>query len=434
MLRMLFASALVLFGARHAVRGPFYALLFYLFIAYFRPDTWVWTSTIRDLNLSFGVAIFLLAYAAVSSERIAFTLASAVILAFAIHGLVSTLMSPYEAWCFLWWKRFARVAVIAVMIIALVNTTERLRLTFVVIALSLAFEGAKQGWAFLILGTEEANLNALEILGDNNGVALGMLMLSAVLIALIQTTNRRWEQALFAFLLVGSLFRSFTTHSRGGLLTFAAMCIMYWWYSSHRIRNGVLIAAFVAVLSVVLPQQYWNRMDTIQLNPDGTDVSAVSRLHFWQVARRMADAHPFLGVGTVGFEAAYNDYDNSNGAFGKRRAVHSTWYGVLADQGYVGLAMLSGLLICAFWVSGTRGIPDNAPDRAQLVAYSNALRTALVCVAVGGTFLSYHYVEILWHFVALGFAFGLVRARVTAECAALVPVAPTVQRQFQLAH
>jgi hypothetical protein len=47
MLRFAFASALLIIGAVQSVRGPFYILLFYLFFAYFRPETWIWTGEIQ---------------------------------------------------------------------------------------------------------------------------------------------------------------------------------------------------------------------------------------------------------------------------------------------------------------------------------------------------------------------------------------------------
>ena len=65
------------------------------------------------------------------------------------------------------------------------------------------------------------------------------------------------------------------------------------------------------------------------------DVSE-GRLYFWEVAFEMANANPILGVGHNSFMAAFNQYDTSNGQYGTRRAVHSSWMAVLADLGYPG--------------------------------------------------------------------------------------------------
>jgi putative inorganic carbon (HCO3(-)) transporter len=432
-LRLVFAVAFILFGAAQSLRGAFYGLLYYLAIAYFRPELWVWSDSLQSLNLSFIVGIYVLVATLMSREKIALTLPVALIAVFCIHGLMGTLLSPYSDWCFLWWKGFAKVSLVAILIISLVNTEERLRLTFIVIAFALGFEGAKQGWAYVVMNPGEPNANGLEILGDNNGVAVGMLMLSSVLLALFQTSIKKSHKFTYGGLVVGTLFRSLTTYSRGGLLAFGAMCFMYWSRSRRRILTGVLIGTLGVGLLALLPQSYWDRMQTIGATEENRDSSAASRLHFWNVAREMAFRNPIFGVGNTGFQAAYNDYDTSGGAFGRNRAVHSTWFGVLADQGYVGFIMFVSLLGWAFFTNGrvrrrTRGVAG----REALFAYAGALQTALVTAAVGGTFLSYHYVEILWHFIALSFALSGIAARSLAEQPPVVEIEePLMHPAFQ---
>jgi probable O-glycosylation ligase (exosortase A-associated) len=435
MLRMIFAVGLILFGIRHALRGPFFALLFYLGFAYFRPETWVWGEALQSLNLSFIIGISVLILAFVSSERLSFNLAVWLIILFTLHALVSTLISPYPVWTWVWWKRFSKVAAISVLIIGLVNSPDRFRLTLMVITFALGFEGAKQGWAYIVLRPNEPNANPLEILGDNNGVALGMLMLCTVILALFQTSTKPWEKWVFGFLLIGCLFRSLTSHSRGGLLAFVAMSLVYLLRSQHRIRYLLGMGTVATVLLLSLPSTYWTRMETIGAVPEQRDVSAISRMHFWRVARIMANDHPLFGVGTIGFERAYNDYDPTNGGFGTNRAVHSTWFGVLADQGYVGFVMFVTILLYALrTLSRVRGMPKGLPDRDRLFTYAGALQTALVTLAVGGTFLSYHYVEITWHFIALSFALGRTAAIVTAEEAAKAKPVAVLSPQYQLAN
>jgi putative inorganic carbon (HCO3(-)) transporter len=434
MLRMVFAIGLLLFGAAQSLRGPFYALLFYLGIAYFRPETWVWGDSLQGLNLSFIVGCAALVMTLFSAERPRLSAPVILILVFTAHGLLATLLSPHPDWAFVWWKGFAKVAVISVLIIALVNTEERFRLTLLVITFALSFEGAKQGWAYLVLMPDQANSNSLEILGDNNGVAIGMLMLSAVILALFQTARTKSQKGLFGFLLIGTLFRSLTTFSRGGLLAFAAMCVVYWWRSQHRIRTGIVVGTLAGALLMLLPPQYWSRMDTIGSDREEMDASAAGRLYFWEVARRMANDRPFLGVGTSGFQASYNEYDESGGAYGVGRAVHSTWFGILADQGYVGFLLFLSLLVSAFRAcNGVRRRAAVHPD-GPMLAYAAALQTALVTVAVGGTFLSYHYVEILWHFMALAFALRTIAERTLEHPVTKTVALPSAPQGWQMAH
>src|SRR5262245_6973370 len=282
MLRLLFVVALMLFGARHALRGPFYALLFYLAFAYFRPETWIWGGELQSLNLSFIIGLWAVGYTLLSKkDRIEISAPVLLVVAFLLHGLLSTVFSDYFEWSFPWWRGFAKVSIVTVLIISLVNTQERFRTTLLVISLSLGFEGVKQGWFHLLMNPNERNLNPIEILGDNNGVAVGMLMLSAVILSLFQTTSKTTEKGLFGFMLVGSVFRALSTFSRGGMLAFAAMTTVYWSRSKHKIRTGILIGGMAALLLSALPSSYWDRMDTITADAGQRDYSTAGRLYFW---------------------------------------------------------------------------------------------------------------------------------------------------------
>ena len=55
MLRLIFVSIIIVFGVGASLFSPFYALLFYLWNAYFRPDDWTYGGLIASLNLSFVI-------------------------------------------------------------------------------------------------------------------------------------------------------------------------------------------------------------------------------------------------------------------------------------------------------------------------------------------------------------------------------------------
>jgi putative inorganic carbon (HCO3(-)) transporter len=428
-LRLLFVGAAILFGAVQSTRGPFYALLFYLWYAYFRPETWVWTSTLQQWNISFYIGIWVVLSTVLSSkEKFARTIPVMLIGIFLLHGLAGTLMSLYWQWSIDWWRNFAKIAAVTILIVSLVNTQERFRLAIIVIAVALGLEGVKQGIFYLVTRPGERNLNEVEILGDNNGVAVGMLMLSAMLLALFQSSQSKWQKSAFAFMTLGCVFRALSTFSRGGMLAFVAMTAIYWSRSKHKVRTGLLIGILGVGLLSALPPQYWERMNTINVEADERDFSASGRLFFWSVAVDMANDRPFFGVGHTGFQAWYDQYDPSGGAYGIRRAVHSTWFGILAEQGYVGFVMLVTIIALAFRACGrARKLTRGVPDCEQLFAMAGGMQSALVAAVVGGSFLSYHYVEVLWHFVGLGLAieraavYEIARRTSGSVAAALAP-------------
>ena len=69
----------------------------------------------------------------------------------------------------------------------------------------------------------------------------------------------------------------------------------------------------------------------------GVDESAMGRIHAWEAAIGMALDNPLTGVGIDNFY--YNYYYYTPFWDGLNHAVHSTWFGVLAETGFVGLAV-----------------------------------------------------------------------------------------------
>ena len=158
-----------------------------------------------------------------------------------------------------------------------------------------------------------------------------------------------------------------------------------------------------------MPQEFWDRMDTIQVNDEGErDASSAGRLHFWQVAINMANSNPATGVGLGAFNLAYESY-NYSGEFGGQRSAHSVWFGVLGDLGYVGLVLLVANLTFAFWSCWrVHRIARKRPPLRHLRIYANAIISALVVFCTAGTFLSAQYNEMTWHLVALSTALRLI--------------------------
>src|SRR6187431_1289632 len=98
MLRTFFVLGLVALGIRHALRGPFYAVLFYLWIAYFRPQEWVWGGVVQDLNLSLIAGVYALVIGFGSGQAFKISGRLLLLLLFLLDTLLSTMASPYGYW------------------------------------------------------------------------------------------------------------------------------------------------------------------------------------------------------------------------------------------------------------------------------------------------------------------------------------------------
>ena len=419
MFRTLFVVAVLAVGWGFALQSPLYAACLYLWIAYFRPESWAWSDIFITLNLSYLAGVFLVLRAFMGGVRVRIDGRSALMLGFLVLSLISALMGFDSAYSIANWWDFAKVILVSVLLANIIRSPGDLRIVLIVISVSLGFEAVKQGWAQLVLNPGARNDNSVPFLGDNNLVAVGMAMLVPVIAALAETSSGWWKRG-WQFANVGVVYRALSTYSRGGFLSMSAVSAIWFWRSPHKLRTLAAVVIAAALILPVMPQQFWDRMSTITSAGDERDTSQLSRLHFWQVAAAMANDRPLFGVGHKGYERAYNDYDFSDGQYLANRAVHSVWFGVLAELGYPGLLLF--ILIVFGALRSCRRV-RKAAQRGEITgplgAYAVAFETALVAFMVGGSFVSFQYNEMLWHYFALTIA--LERVAVAEAAVSRVP-------------
>lgn len=408
MLRSIFVVLLMALGLYYMLQGPFYALLAYLAYSYFRPEQWLWTNIIPP-NFSFALGVYVILASVLSGQRVVLNKRIILISIFLLQTLISLFLSEYFVYGWWGWKNFCKSVLITYLIVVLVTDFVKFRLALLILVLFLGVESAKQGWVYLITSPGwGANTNTIPFLGDNNAVAVGMLMLAPIVGFLAQTTQHKWLRMGFWLLLIGVLFRALSTYSRGGFLACIALGGAYWLRSRQKLRTLLGLVLIAAILVPALSQQYWERMDTITADEEEQDSSAKSRLHFWRVAVEMANANPLLGVGHLCYNVAYNAYDFLQGTYGLNRSVHSSFFGILAETGYVGAA-----LYCAIIFSALRScrrvskLDARTPTLLALRQSAIALETSLIAFLVGGSFLPFQYNEMLWHYI--GFTIVLER-------------------------
>ena len=409
MLRTIFVLAIMGIGFVYAFQGAIYSLMFYLWIAYFRPEQWVWDPWVRSISLSWIAGVATVAAALVSKKRWPVNVRVVLLALFLLQSLLSAMASTHSPDAWPHWIEFAKTIAITYLIVVLTPDVSTFRLVLMVIGLSLGFEAAKQGWVGLLTHPGETNTNDLPLLGDNNGIAVGMLMLVPILTTLAATATGRSERMMFRFLAFGTVYRAIATYSRGGFIACAALGAVYLFRSKRRLLASLAVAVSCLMIAPVMPTQFWDRMRTID---DASDNSSLGRLHFWRVAVAMANDNPLLGVGHDAYNATYDKYDSSHGDFGSARSVHSIWFGSFAELGYPGLVLFAAQLLLAFRAAArARAAARRIPGQAHLQHYAFGLEGALVAFVVGGSFVPMQYNEMAWHVIGLTISLdGLARA------------------------
>jgi probable O-glycosylation ligase (exosortase A-associated) len=389
-------------GIYYALHSPFYALLFYLGNAYFRPEDWVWHDFVGSLRLSLVIGIYVLVFSLFSRYRFIWDGRIVLLWAFLALSTLSATLSDHAVLSLSYLLDFVKVILMTYLIIVLTTDFAKFRLVVLVMVLSLGTLQAKQGWFYLLTSPGWPNDNPVPFLGDNNGTALGMLMLVPLIGMLRQTTENRWAKYFFGMMLIGCLYRALSTYSRGGFLAVIAMGGV-WWLRSYRKLQGLMVMIMVlAIIVPMLPSAFWNRMSTIQTYEEEEDKSAIARLHYWSTAIDMAAANPILGVGFRIYNDAYNTYDSSGGAYGPWRSVHNSFLGVLAEVGYVGFFLFVAIILAAFRACAqVRRLAFRNAVLSDFGRAAIALEASVVAFVVGGSFLTFHYNEMIWHVIGL---------------------------------
>jgi len=430
-MRTIFVMALMMFGAYYAILSAFGGILLYLWVAYFRPESWVWNvALVRSLNLSLLAGAYVVLRAPMAAQA-NYRMNLRTILLFSVIFLatLSTLTSSHATVQSAVYQDFMKALIITYLLSALTTTPRQMRLALLVIAFSLGFENAKQGWANLLLNPGGKNSNPVASLGDENDIAVGLFMVAPVFFGLARTATRQWEKRLHQFMGVGVAYRALSTYSRGGFLSAGMMIAMYIARSKYRVRSAIFATVITAGLLSVLPDAFWARMQTISVDESEMESSSAGRVHFWRVATVMANDNPILGVGVFGYEQAFDTYDFMGGLYGKKRAVHSSWFGMLAEMGYPGIVLF--LTVLGLGVAGCEAAIKRAKKgdlSAELGEYAIAIQTGLAVFCIGGSFVTFQYREIVWHWIGLSMAVHNMAVPAEAPAALKVNLPPRFAR------
>ncbi|MCR9797401.1 O-antigen ligase family protein, partial [Vibrio parahaemolyticus] len=223
------------------------------------------------------------------------------------------------------------------------------------------------------------------VLGDPNDLALVLMFPLAFTVSQLMEKRSPTLLRLFALITCFILFFAvIQTQSRGGLLGSLSV-FAYFAFKHIKSKTLVLVLGAVAALALYAFAGISGR-ESGGAAEDGIDASAMGRLYAWEAAFKMALHHPFTGVGLDNFY--FNYYFYSPHWDGINHAVHSTWFGVLAETGFVGLAVFITLIVSLIRTS-LKSISLLTPDSDYaLTVGANAVLSGLIGTIVSGTFLT----------------------------------------------
>ena len=290
----------------------------------------------------------------------------------------------------IYWK----IMVMTLAIVWLVNSMDKLAKTSTIIIFSgcligiIAISNSINGIG-LVEGTRVTiGRDIGSMLGDPNDLALVLMFPMAFAISQATTNGiSKTHRFIGAVACIILLYAVIATQSRGGLLGSIAV---FGIFALSIIRSKVTLITLGAIAAVGL---YFAAGISDRASGGaaeaGIDASAMGRLYAWEAAFKMALDNPLTGVGLNNFYSNYFFY--SPHWDGLNHAVHSTWFGVLAETGFLGLIvfiiLIGSLLITAR--KTLNQIKDNG-NSVNPILYSSAFAVyaGLIGTIVSGTFLT----------------------------------------------
>ena len=410
MLRTLLVLMVLGPGLVMALRDRFAALLVYWWFAFFRPQDWIWID-ISSLRLSLLIGLILVVPSIFSGLLPNLThVLSLGNLLFLGLTLVAQVNAVDQAIGWAWVDFLARLTLVCLLTVTLVTTPRRLILLLTVIAASIGFHATKAGVVSLFGGGVRFFDGLAGAFSDNNGYALGTVMMMPFLLAVAGNAHimfgpkREWMAGWFRRGALAAVpmcaLTVISTFSRGAFLALVAATLVYVSLHQRRIRLSLALATLTLLVLAYapIPEGYGERLATIATYNEIGEQSALGRLHLWQVAVKMAESEPF-GVGLRNYEPAYNAYDFSYGQYGVDRAAHSSHLQVLAELGYPGAVVWILQFSVAFAIVYRirRRSHQLAPVAASFVtSVANCLVASMVAFLVGGSFVSLAVNDLTW--------------------------------------
>ena len=418
-MRDLFLIAFLLAFIGTGFRKPFLFVLAFCYIDIVAPQklSYFLLNSVPVSLIVFGLAI--VGWLAVDDKRDARFSGRQMLLVLLLGYCGLTTLSadfPVEAqdkWAWVW-----KALVWAIFLPLTLRTKlriEALALIMLLAAASIAIAGG------IKTAAGGGGYGALQLLLDENyGLYEGSTMstVAIAIIPLILWIRKHgtvfppdWRVSLFCFALVfACLLLPVGTQARTGLVCIAVLAILSLRAVKHRILyiGGAALLALVAV--PFLPQSYTARMETIR--DHRADQSASTRVAVWAWTWEYAKDNPFGG----GFEAyrqneirvdkaATGDASAAPETYAERaRAYHSSYFEMLGEQGYPGLA-----LFLALHISGLIGMERirrryRATRRAEeqwIAPLATALQHGHIIYLVGSLFVGIAFQPFIYMMIAL---------------------------------
>ena len=294
------------------------------------------------------------------------------------------------------WDRTIKILLLNGFItLGLITTRQRLDVLIWVIVVSLGFFALK-GAVFTLLtgGIYRLQGPPGSFIADNNQFGMALLMTLPLVRYLQLTARSRWVRLGLAVTIGCFLVAVLGTYSRGAVVALAVTAVAMLVKSRHRMRLALMAGVALAAAVQFMPEYWHARVASIFAYEE--DASAQARLQSWSYAVDVAREHPVVGGG---FEAFRGNKASTSAGY---RSAHSIYFEMLAEHGYVGLAIFAALGLGAYVSAGA--VVRRARGHRELcwaVDLATMVQVSIAAYAAAGLFLNLATFDLYYHLVAI---------------------------------
>jgi probable O-glycosylation ligase (exosortase A-associated) len=370
---------------------PFAGVLLWSWISFMNPHKLLWGPA-SGLPWAMAVICLTVMGCITAREPKSFSLNATTgnILAFMVCITMTSMvaMAPFGD-VFPKWESIMKSMAVLLLTSWLLTAKERIHALVWIMVLSLAYFGIKGGGFTLMHG----GANRVEgppstPIGDNNALAAALLVTLPLMNYLRMQSQHRVVRIGFAVTMMFTLFSIVGSYSRGALIGLAAVTLFLWFKSKAKIASAIVLPLLVGSVIAFMPANWMGRMHTIS-DPHST-ASAESRMAIWNVAWQMAVHRPLTGSGFMGPYDPEVVQQFVPGA--DARAVHSIWFEVLGEHGFVTFFVwLSITISAALAAHRTIKLATGIPGLEWCVDLARMIQVSMIAYLVAGSFLSLSY-------------------------------------------
>ena len=406
-----------------ALMNPFVGVMLWTWLSVMNPHRLTWGFA-YDFPFAQATAIVTLISLLIGYRKLKFPVTglTVTLILFLVWMNITMLFAIHQDLSMEMWSRVTKTLVMTLVALAVVRSEQQIRIFLWVFVMSVAFFGVKGGVFTILTGGESRVYGPPSShIEDNNAISIALLMMIPLMMFLMNGLKKKgWRLAMLGSVLLCGV-AVVASYSRGAFVAGSAMVTMLAVKSRKRLLFIVLILLAVPAILVVMPQKWWDRMDTITI--ENPDQSIQGRFNAWGMAWNLALDRPIFGGGFAVYEPdVFARYAPDPLDI---HSAHSIYFQVLGEHGFVGLGLFL-LVSLLMWRTGTRIIKAaRTPEMQWRAELARALQVSMVGFLVGGLTVNIAYWDVYYFNLVLLVALErLASAAAPSLAADLAPLRP----------